>query len=275
MPRIPRISRRSRKAAGDAPEPTLEIPETGADAPQPAAEAPQPTADLPQPAAEAPQPTANLPQPAADTPQAAVEAPQPGGNPEPIAAAVEGTASTRIVTTEFPVLGGEAPAPSAETTVMDSAPQALTGAVVAPDGGEAPATAEPEQAEQGSFVDRGRMRRRLRYLRRTRELAFRDLGGLLFDLHRFARSRDDLVHGKLTRLTAIDIELRALETALDDRQEVTVLREPGLAACPRCGALHGSDANYCPMCALPVRPGAGLPVASQSPAPPEAPVAEG
>jgi hypothetical protein len=176
-----------------------------------------------------------------------------------------------VATTELPVLGAEAPVSSAETSVMDAAPQALTGAPAAAEGAEAPATTEPAEPEQGSFVDRGRMRRRLRYLRRTRELAFRDLGGLLFDLHRFGRSREDLVQGKLARLTAIDTELRALETALEDRQEVTVLREPGLAACPRCGALHGSDANYCPMCALPVRPGAGLPVAAPSPAPPEAP----
>jgi hypothetical protein len=258
MPRIPRISGRARKEAGDAPQAAESTPaEAAADAPQVPAETPETTES-----AESAEPAATeVPQgPAAESPESVAET-------APEVAAAEAP----VATTELPVLGAETPVSSAETSVMDAAPQALTGAPAAAEGAEAPATTEPAEPEQGSFVDRGRMRRRLRYLRRTRELAFRDLGGLLFDLHRFGRSREDLVQGKLARLTAIDTELRALETALEDRQEVTVLREPGLAACPRCGALHGSDANYCPMCALPVRPGAGLPVAAPSPAPPEAP----
>jgi hypothetical protein len=100
------------------------------------------------------------------------------------------------------------------------------------------------------FRDRGRLRRRLRYLRRVRELGFRDLGGLVFDLHRFGRDGGPLVAGKLEALAAVDTELRALEDALDDREELTVLREPGIAACPRCAALHGTDANFCPNCGL-------------------------
>lgn len=101
-----------------------------------------------------------------------------------------------------------------------------------------------------SFRDRSRLRRRLRYLRRVRELGFRDLGGLVFDLHRFGREGSGLIAGKLGALAAVDVELRALETVLDDRQEYVVLREPGIAACPRCAALHGSDAHFCPNCGL-------------------------
>jgi len=103
-----------------------------------------------------------------------------------------------------------------------------------------------------SFRDRGRLRRRLRYLRRVRELGFRDLGGLVFDQHRFARPNDELVRGKLAALQAVDQELRALERALDDRRPFHELREPGIAACPRCGALHGSDARFCPSCGTPL-----------------------
>ena len=88
----------------------------------------------------------------------------------------------------------------------------------------------------------------MRYLRRVRELGFRDLGGLVFDLHRFARRNDDLVLGKLAALDAVDRELRAIERVLDERRDIIELREPGVAACPRCGALHGSDARFCPQC---------------------------
>jgi hypothetical protein len=120
---------------------------------------------------------------------------------------------------------------------------------------------EPEEVVAASrFRMRGRMRRRLRFLRQERELAFRDLGGLVFDLHRFGRSRHDLVLAKLQRLAAIETELRSLENALADREEFMLLREPGVAACPRCGEIHGSDANFCPRCGLPSRPEQGLPL---------------
>jgi ribosomal protein L40E len=119
-----------------------------------------------------------------------------------------------------------------------------------------PAGTEPEDPAAPpapGFRSRGRMRRRLRFLRRVRELGFRDLGGLVFDQHRFGRPDDELVRGKLAALGAIDAELRALQTALDDRRPITELREPGVAACPRCGALHGTDARFCPSCGSPLR----------------------
>jgi hypothetical protein len=101
-----------------------------------------------------------------------------------------------------------------------------------------------------SFRTRGRLRRRLRYLRRVRELGFRDLGGLTFDLHRFGREGQALIQAKLEALVTVDTELRALERALGDERDFVDLREPGIAACPRCAALHGSDAHFCPSCGL-------------------------
>jgi hypothetical protein len=103
------------------------------------------------------------------------------------------------------------------------------------------------------FRDRGRLRRRLRYLRRVRELGFRDLGGLVFDQHRFNRPNEELVRGKLAALHAVDAELRALEVLLGDPRPIHELREPGITACMRCGTIHGSDARFCPNCGLQVR----------------------
>jgi hypothetical protein len=119
-----------------------------------------------------------------------------------------------------------------------------------------PEQGEPEEATDAApagFRSRGRMRRRLRYLRRARELGFRDLGGLVFDLRRFERDRPDLVDAKIHALHEVDTELRALERALGDRRELHELREPGIASCPRCGALHGSEARFCPSCGLALR----------------------
>jgi hypothetical protein len=122
------------------------------------------------------------------------------------------------------------------------------------------------------FGARGRVRRRARFLRRARELAYRDLGGLVFNLHRFGQRNDALVLAKLSTLSHIDTELRALESALSERQPVTVLREAGITACPRCAAIHSSADRFCPNCGLPLSrrvdlPIAGAPTAAATPAP--------
>src|SRR4029450_2873855 len=81
---------------------------------------------------------------------------------------------------------------------------------------------------------------------------FRDLGGLVFDQHRFSQVNEALVHGKLSALATVDGELRALEHVLAARRSLTELREPGVSVCSRCGALHGSEARFCPSCGTPV-----------------------
>ncbi len=130
---------------------------------------------------------------------------------------------------------------------------------------EAPVEAAPQGAPEGFIVDpgavaavptrpgfreRGRMRRRLRFLREVRELGFRDLGGLVFDQHRFQRPNEALVHGKVEAIDAVDREIRAIEAVLGNQLPYAELFIPGVSACQRCGALHGSDARYCPNCGL-------------------------
>jgi hypothetical protein len=116
-------------------------------------------------------------------------------------------------------------------------------------------------SEQPGFRSRGRARRRARFLRRARELAYRDLGGLVYNLHRFGQRNDPLVLAKLNTLTLIDSELRTIETTLEERRPITVLREAGITACPRCAAIHGSEDRFCPNCGLPMSRHADLPIA--------------
>ena len=154
--------------------------------------------------------------------------------------------------------------PSADNNTEDASPTAI------PAGAHGPPVASP------TFLTRGKLRRRLRYLRRIREIGFRDLGGLVFDLDRFGRERPDLVALKLAGLGSIDAELRTLAVALDDLRVGEELFEPGISACARCGALHGSEARFCPSCGAPVTsPGApaavDLPAAAPEPAPGSAP----
>ncbi len=131
----------------------------------------------------------------------------------------------------------------------------------------------PAQPRPPGFRERGRMRRRVRFLRKARELAYRDLGGLVFEMQRLGQRNDELVAAKLGVLASFDTELHALERALDERQPVTVLREAGIAACPRCAAIHGSDDRFCPMCGMPMgrpaeSPIAGAPVVAPGTPPP-------
>jgi hypothetical protein len=127
-------------------------------------------------------------------------------------------------------------------------------------------------AAGASFRDRGKLRRRLRFLRRARELAFRDIGGLMFDMRRFGRDRPDLVEAKIGALAAVDQELRALERILDDRRPLHELHEPGITSCARCGALQSSESNFCPHCGLQVGgPRAMGEVGGAIAAPPQAP----
>ncbi len=137
--------------------------------------------------------------------------------------------------------------------------------------------------DPSGFGSRGRIRRRARFLRKARELAYRDLGGLVFNLHRFGQRNDSLVLAKLTLLGQIDDELRTLESSIGERRTITVLREAGITACPRCAAIHGSEDRFCPNCGLsmgrhpdlPIAGAAGAasapPPATPSPAPATAP----
>jgi hypothetical protein len=151
------------------------------------------------------------------------------------------------------------------TTPADAAPPAPDGAQTA-----APEVAGTSAAAPG-FGARGRVRRRARYLRKARELAYRDLGGLVFNLHRFGQRNDALVLNKLGTLAHIDAELRTLETALGERDTVTVLREAGITACPRCAAIHSGDDRFCPNCGLSMSRHVELPIAG-SPASNAAPL---
>jgi hypothetical protein len=104
------------------------------------------------------------------------------------------------------------------------------------------------------------MRRRARFLRKARELAYRDLGGLVFNLHRFGQRNDALVLAKLNLIGQMDSELRTLEAALRERRPITVLREAGITACARCAAIHSSEDRFCPNCGLAMGRHADLPV---------------
>jgi hypothetical protein len=150
------------------------------------------------------------------------------------------------------VLGGEAPPPDTAAIVPEAGPDIPAGTDLDRFVGSAPTTRR-----------RGRLRRRARHLRGVREVLLRDLGGMVFEVHRSERTSDGsvqtIVDEKLSRLARVDRELRDLESILDDRRGL-VVREPGISGtCPHCGELYGSEARFCWACGTPVAPGAHRP----------------
>jgi hypothetical protein len=135
-----------------------------------------------------------------------------------------------------------------------------------------PAGVDPDElASVPASERRGRLRRRLRYLRAVREVLLRDLGGFYFEAQRSEQGVDAhrrLLEAKANRLATLDAELRELESRLGEAPATTVLREPGLGGtCPHCGELHGSDARFCSRCGHPLtrraaRAGAATPAPS-------------
>ncbi len=140
----------------------------------------------------------------------------------------------------FPAVPEAEPVEVASDQPQSAGPQDLAAASV-------PAAAAPQRP---GFRERGRLRRRLRYLRQIRELGYRDLGGLVFDQHRFERRDGQLVDAKVLAIELLDREIRSLEEVLELQTPYSELFIPGVSACARCGTLHGSDAHYCPNCGL-------------------------
>ena len=153
----------------------------------------------------------------------------------------------------------EAPAPDPvvpqpEPVAEEPEPAATPAPVAAvSEPGPLPPTPEPVPPTASSFLQRGRVRRRARYLRQLRELQLRDLGGFMVELQRRGRQRPDLVQAKLAEALRTDEELRGLDRALGTDQPLRELREPGIGgACGNCGALHGSRDKFCASCGEPV-----------------------
>jgi hypothetical protein len=137
-----------------------------------------------------------------------------------------------------------------EPTTLPSPGSAHANPATGEDGPRLPAGAAPEDVARREVSGRrGKLRRRARYLRKVRELALRDLGGLVYEARRREQDPGKLAQEKVDRLSALDAELTEIEIALGLVRGETVVREPGIGGtCARCGELHPSDATFCARC---------------------------
>ena len=155
-------------------------------------------------------------------------------------------------TTEQPAVPAQ---PLPAWSVAADQPTAFAYAAQPAPARDLPAGVDPADlaAAPAASSRRGKLRRRLRYLRHVRGLLLRDLGGFTYEVHRTAggtaqEPQRRLAAAKVQRISALDAEVRALESRLGEPHE-TLLREPGIGGtCPECGELHASDAHFCSRC---------------------------
>jgi hypothetical protein len=177
---------------------------------------------------------------------------------------------------------GQAAGPEGAPTTAETAelPAGATAPAIKADP-NAPAGLDPAEPVAPPAGRRGRLRRRLRYLRRARELMLRDLGGLLYEVNRTGggdvAAHAGVIGGKLERLARLDAEAAAIETALGARRSEAVVFEPGIGGtCAVCGELYGSAARFCSHCGTPTGVTAATPSEPRHvPAMPKAPAATG
>src|SRR5205085_5809994 len=83
-------------------------------------------------------------------------------------------------------------------------------------------------AKQLGWLERARLARRVRRVRKQHESQLLDLGGLIFDMYRFGSTRQDLVREKLKLLFTGTGELRELEAQLGEELRLRERKaEPG------------------------------------------------
>jgi hypothetical protein len=120
--------------------------------------------------------------------------------------------------------------------------------------------------------ERGRMRRRLRELRRLRETQLLELGALVLEAHRHDRDDSPVIKNKAAEAAATDAEARAVADALDEDAGLDTIVSAGIAGpCPTCGTLASTAWRFCSTCGTPLdgrpdaAPRADQPVVAETP----------
>jgi hypothetical protein len=193
---------------------------------------------------------------------APAETPAESGGGDPVPAPADEQATQVLPATgEQPAAPAEQPAaaeqPEQATVVGAQPTEAIQSPVPVRD---MPAGIDPNELADAPVASarRGKLRRRLRYLRAVRDLLLRDLGGFTYEIQRSADgtaadAHKLLIEAKTNRLAALDTEVRGLESRLGEPHAGALLREPGIGGtCPECGEIHASDAHYCARCGAPL-----------------------
>lgn len=123
--------------------------------------------------------------------------------------------------------------------------------------------------------ERGRMRRRLRELRRLREAQLLELGALVLEAHKHGRADSPVIKTKAAEAAATDAEARAVAEALDTDAGLDRIVAAGISGpCPTCGTLASTAWRFCSTCGTPLDGRPGATPRTDGPAAPQTPLAD-
>ena len=95
----------------------------------------------------------------------------------------------------------------------------------------------------------GHLRRQRRALLRLREQQIRDIGGLVLEMYRQDRFRQDLIYEQAAEIVALEERLREVDELL---LAVGNRRVAAGTRCEQCGTPLYSGARFCPSCGRPI-----------------------
>ena len=105
--------------------------------------------------------------------------------------------------------------------------------------------APPPARRRRPLPSAGQLRRERRGLVRLREQRIRDLGGLVLEMYRQDRFRQDLVYEQAAEIAGIEERLHDLEQLL---AAAASRRSSRTVRCAQCGMPLFAGARYCPSC---------------------------
>jgi hypothetical protein len=93
-----------------------------------------------------------------------------------------------------------------------------------------------------------RLRRERSALLRHHEQRVRDLGGLVLEMYRQDRFRQDVVHEQAAEIVSLEERIREVDRLLSARSS----RAARGFRCPACGTPHHAGARFCVSCGQPL-----------------------
>jgi hypothetical protein len=111
---------------------------------------------------------------------------------------------------------------------------------------------DPLAAASAGPAERGKLRRRLRRLKRVRHKQLAELGLLVVDARKHANgSRPEVLERRAAEAAEVDRQVRELQHAVDAHADRRELATGVAGTCRSCGDLLSTEDRFCPACGTP------------------------
>ena len=135
------------------------------------------------------------------------------------------------------------------------------------------AAPDPLAAASAGPAERGKLRRRLRRLKRVRARQLADLGTLVVDARKRGNgSHPEVVERRAAEAAEVDRQVRDLAHAVNAHADKRELATGVAGTCTSCGELLSTEDRFCPTCGTPTKPGRKRPADPAPEATRDAPV---